>query len=544
MRSALRVLVALLALTGSTFVGAAAGQELAAPMTVPPPGDYTGPSADQLPADMHLFGDDTHHQCGKYALVFRNKDLREDANDRLHAQGQFFIQFQAVGKGSHEITRFSFDFGATTDQLHQTPAVNCNQALPPSPAGQGTSGAYIMYYRSDFDGRDGFFVPILTNNVPDGEYAAAVHAYSGDCNPVGPSCIEVARAWARAIVDNCPTDLPGDKGISAYGCAQDAPADVIKKDHTLPWPMVLPGDGEQTNDVPGLTVEFPEPMIKESVHVYDNGRELTMSDWTPPQRDSDVTPLNDATPCPAGQEIRIVCERMQYGPGFKWEGSVQKGDVLRVQGQDLNFNFLERTVHVGAATSGGWVESTAPELTMEVLNDDDVFIRPGDHHEFNVRLANIGGGQGVIGLVVNITTQSGTEVSKTGFESHWTDVDGNRVDGVTLDRGEERTLKVSVNTQKTTPTDHYTVFGIVEYDVDGVQQYKSFDAIVDVNPNASGNHQHLHGLGIPTTAATNATNATALTVPKGDGSPGLGAASLLAGTVAVLAVVAWRRRAG
>src|SRR5687768_1424671 len=166
------------------------------------PGPYTGPELHELPAGTTPFADDVHEGCGKYALVFRNKDLREDANDFIHAQGTFFIQFQAVGKGSSEITRFSFSFGKTADLLDGTALVNCNEALPDSPMGKGTSGVFLLYYRSDFSGEDGFFVPIKTNNVPDGEYAAAVHAY----NSAG---VEVARAWARAVVDNCKTDTPG-----------------------------------------------------------------------------------------------------------------------------------------------------------------------------------------------------------------------------------------------------------------------------------------------------------------------------------------------
>lgn len=492
------------------------------------PGAYTGPSSDRLPAGTHLFADDVHKQCGKYALVFRNKDLREDASDFIHAQGTFFIQFQAVGKGSSEIKRFSFSFGATNDLLYSTQVANCNEAVPENPIGKGTGGAYLLYYRSDFNGEDGFFVPIKTNNVPDGEYGAAVHAY--DANG-----IEVARAWARAKVDNCKTDTPN---------CQNSESDIVPQDRTLPWPMILPGDGAQTNKedgqaVAGLTVEFPEKVVNETLFVYLNGDALTMEPWASPARDADVAPLNDDQNCAAN--VRFVCERVVYGPGFRWIGEVKAGDVLRVAVEDLNKNYLERTIHVGAATSGGTVELEDPEIALEILNDDDVFIRPGDEHEFNARLSNIGGGEAHVNLLTNVSREAGRPMAKAHVEAYWAEVDGTRTDHVLVPRGEDRLLKVRVRTQSDTPEDHYYVNGILEYDAGGQQQYKSFDAIVDVNKEASGNHQHLHDKGIG--GATNSTNETG--APLGTGgaeSPSPAVATFLG--VMALAVIVVARRLG
>src|SRR5699024_8610886 len=92
--------------------------------------------------------------------------------------------------------------------------------------------AYLPNYRADRDPSDGFFIPVKTMLVPDGIYAAAVHAYDEGNN-------ELARFWARAIVDNCDnqTASPQEK------CDGDA-AQLVAHDRTAPWPIVLPGDGE------------------------------------------------------------------------------------------------------------------------------------------------------------------------------------------------------------------------------------------------------------------------------------------------------------
>jgi hypothetical protein len=502
------------------------------------PGPWTGPRVLPDP-EMKFFADDAHKQCGDYSLVFRNKDLREDANDFIHAQGQFFIQFQAVGKGAKEITRFSFSFGATADVLHNTALLNCNKQIPPTAAGQGTAGAYLLYYRSDFDGKDGFFVPILTRNVPDGDYAAAVHAYAGECNPVGPTCVEVARAWARAKVDNCPTDIAN--GISAHNCAQDPASEIVKKDRTLPWPIILPGDGVQTNNVEGLTIEFPEPMVDESVEAFLNGEPLRLAKWNPPSRDSDLIPLNDDVNCPNPPNgIKYLCERVVYGPGWKWEGAIKNGDVIRVRGEDHNRNLLERTIHVGAATSSGWVELLEPELAVEMLNDDDAFIRPGDHHEFNLRITNIGGGEAHTSLTWVAETESGTDMRNTSVDAYFAELDGTKTQHIVVQPGIDYDLKFVVETRPETPMDHYYIHGVLEYDVAGEPKSRVFDVIVDVNPEASGNHQHLHNVGLKTTEPSNETAAPQTTQAKDTPGPGLLLGAL---AVAGVLVVVRRRRA-
>lgn len=481
------------------------------------PGDYTGPSPSDLPHDWELFADDTHKQCGKYALVFRNPDLREDAQEFIHAQGQFFIQFQVVGAGASEVTKLSFSFGATADPLYNNPAVNCNDNAPPSQAGNGTGGAYLYYYRSDFDPRDGFFVPILTNNVPDGEYGAAIHAY----NEAG---VEVARAWAKAIVDNCPGDTSAPKN-----CPGSTPEQVIEMDHTKPWPIILPGDGEQTNDVAGLTVEFGEPIETESLQVTLNAKPLNVTDWTPPARDDDVTPNNDDQDCPANAPY--TCSRSIYGPGFQWLGTISPGDVIRVSAMDLNRNLVEKTVHFGVGTSGGTVDLQRPEVSINAVGEDTAAFKPGDFHIFNVRLDNVGGSEGHVNLLLNTSVAD-------GLSARWQDAGGNDTTHVVVPAGGQVPLKVRVDTTASTPEAHYSVEAKLEYDVAGEQAYKSLSFQIHLDKTATGAHHQRHDTPNATTTPTNTTaNAT-----DAGGTPAFTTPLMVFAVGAAVLVVAVRRR--
>jgi hypothetical protein len=237
--------------------------------------------------------------------------------------------------------------------------------------------------------------------------------------------------------------------------------------------------------------------------------------------------------------LRGVCERVVYGPGWKWLGEVKDGDIVRVSGQDQNLNQLERTIHVGGATSGGTVEGLEQVLLVEALNDDDVFIKPGDFHEFNARISNLGGAEGHVNLLTNTTTESGRALAATGFKSYWTDTQGQRTDHVVVPPGSDVTLKVRVQTDKDTPEDHYYLQAIIEYDNNGVAERKSFDAIIDVNENASGNHQHHHNDGLSGTP-TNET-AAPLNTTEGGGSPNLTALATVGLGLTVLVIMARRR---
>lgn len=515
-----------------------------------------------------------HKQCGKYRLVFMNTDLQENDTgifadpplDRsfIHAQGTFFIQFQVVGAGSHEVTRLSFSFGAYVTPADEQRTLTCTQEAlplyyPDNPAGYGVTGAYLLYYRSDFEPKDGFFVPIKTTNVPDtprdpvsqkflysGTYGAAVHAYKGDCNsspvqngpPVSASCVEVARAWTKAVVDNCPTLV---SGTSTTNCPQSPDAAVIAMDHTLPWPMILPGDGNQTNNVEGLTVEFPEPLAQGTTPtVFYNGEAVNLTAWTTPWRDDDLVPLNDNMNCPNTENggVAYVCSRLIYGPGFKWEyDNITEGDIIRVVAKDRNNNLLDKTVHYGGATSGGAVDLLNPKIQMQALNGQEVIIRPGDRHEFNLRFNNIGQGEAHVDL---LTDPADVE----GLTMRWSTTDGKVQDHVVVPAGAQVTMKLLVSTATNAAETHYNFLAVARYDVEGVMQKVSLPYLVDVNKDASPDHEHAHGEGIggARALATPTNNTTATKKAKGGLLPDLGAAFALGLSAAVLVAVAMRRR--
>lgn len=497
------------------------------------PGPYAGPSPETV---KRVLGDEgwtpfanfVHDQCGDYSFVFKNPDLRdldESGNEQLiQAQSTFFIQFQIVGSGAPDtIKKLSFSFGATTDALDDNAFLNCNNAIPENPAGQGTAGAYLLYYRSDFDPEDGIFVPLETRNVPDGEYAAAIHAYDGAGN-------EVARAWARAVVENCPSEPSGPNQ-----CPNSSADEYrISTDFTQPWPIILPGDGEQSNDVGGLTIEFGEEIQKPSLHVQVNGETVEPEDWEPPERDSDLMPDNDDQDCPVLDDIRFICERKVYGSGFHLDREIQLNDVIRVQARDLNGNLAVKTVHYGASTSKSLVDLSFPEVSLDALNGDTVAMKPGEFHEFNIRLQNIGGDEAHTNLLVNFTQD-------VGLQANWQTLDGANTNHVVIPAFSEETLKIIARSGSSTPHESFAVIAVAEYDVEGQTQRKELVLDVTIDPNASGSHHGHHGGGLPTSATPTNDTAGPLEEPEGE-SPGPTFVLVLAG-VAMAGIVSVRRRA-
>lgn len=517
-------------------------------LDVAPPGAYTGPSDEEIPDGWYGWSGRTRDarefkQCGSLKLVFKNTDLQEDDDGIVHAQNQFFIQFQAVGQDADKVTRFAFSFGVTTPDVNDNPQLNCNTAIPPNPFGSGTAGAYLLYYRSDYDPKDGFFVPILTKNVPDGGYAAAVHAYTGDCGSGAfLGCTEVARGWTRAIVKNCP-DLSGPNT-----CVSATPEQIVAQDHTLPWPMILPGDGEQTNKIEGqtfkgLTIEFPEEMINTTVKASLNGESLKLLPWVPPQRDSDLQPNNDFQDCPkvnlvvtTVNGIRSVCERTQYGPGWRWPGDVEIGDVIRVEGKDKNKNHLIRIVHYGLDTSGGAVNILKPDVEMAAINGDKVEIKPGDFHEFNIRLTNLGGNDAHVNLLLNYTEGK-------GLTADWTTLEGSATSHVVVPAASNVVQKVKVQADKSLDHAEFKLSALADYDAEGFLERRTLYLRVNVDPEAGTAHTHSHGAGITDTAAPT-TDGKAAAVPKdeGGGIPSLGPLTVLVLLGALVVAVRPRRK--
>lgn len=485
------------------------------------PGPYTGP--DEVPAELaeqgwRSWGNDEFTQCGKLKLVFLNPDLQTQDDNKVHAQGTFFIQFQAVDTTGEaiEVTRFSFSFGKTHDVLDDNPTLNCNESLPENPMGQGTAGAYLMFYRSDFSSEDGFFVPIETRNVPDEEYAAAVHAYTGD-SIVGYT--EVARGWTRAVVDNCVgQSLPNS-------CPNDSSEDSLAKDRTMPWPIVLPGDGIQTNDVAGLTVEFPEAMNAETVRAWVGGQEVPLSEWTPPPRDVDLVPLNDEDPCPA--QVRSVCETKIYGPGFQWIGNIPDGSIIRVEGADVAGNLVTKQMHLGSGVLGGTVALQNPEIDFEVRGPDTKVVNAGDSHPFEMRLKNIGGADAHVNLML--------EYNKTFMNAKWETVENiHSHEGTTgethvqIAPGEQTDFVVRVTSTAETPKGTYPVRAVLEYPVAGEMIVKTRDLFMTVDS-------------VVTLEEYEALQNTTEDKPKIEESPGLGIPLVAVGIIGALAVMVRRR---
>ncbi|MBW3584215.1 MAG: hypothetical protein KY455_14085, partial [Euryarchaeota archaeon] len=525
------------ALSGGSPVGALSTEDRPAV-----PGAYTGPSEATVPEGWTSWaslsadgGEEEMPQCGKLKLVFRNPDLRPNDQGFVEAQGSFFIQFQAIGEGADEVDRFAFSFGATHDAINDNPSLNCNGAIPEGQLGQGTGGAYLLYYRSDYDKRDGFFVPILTTNVPDSTYGAAVHAYDKAGN-------EIARAWAKAIVSNCPDE-------QVQYCAGASAGELVKNDFVQPWPMVLPGDGEQTNDVDGLTIEFGEFVIIDSVSASINGVPLELETWENPWRDSDLQPTNDPdnpdhpmSECV--QTARNVCDRADYGDGFKWLGDVEMGDVVRVSAQDRNGNLVVKTIHYGE-TSGGTVDAECPVVEWELLEGDTGSIKPGNTFEFPMRLANVGGDEAHVNLL--IFDEGGNEVKKSafteaGWKAKWVEVeeDHGHVDAVHshMYPGDQNKVKVLVETHSDARDGTYKIVPVLEYECFGDFVQRSTDLFLTIDPAATG--------GYSTKQVTDTTKDNNTTIeddkPEVADSPAPGVVVLLVGVV-LLAVVARRRRA-
>ena len=313
-------------------------------------------------------------QCGDIQLVFRNPDLQPGTDGFIRAQGQFFIQFQAIGKDADKIAVFGFSFGPHTADFDGSA---CD-----APA--WVTGAYLPNYRADRDPTDGFFIPIKTTLVPDGTYAAAVHAYDASNN-------ELARFWAKAVVDNCdPQPTPAQERCDGDG------AQAAKHDKTAPWPIVLPGDG-QPLEGKRLTVEFGEDLA--SFQVGLNGEDVTaqMAKWDGRLWDADLFPdygpggasAAVAEPCTQPHQ---TCER--YGPAYEWTGrALSAADVIRVEATDLAGNRAVKDIHLGSTVQGGAVTQDLPILAYTV-DATRRAVGPGQAAVFAFEVRNNGNGAG------------------------------------------------------------------------------------------------------------------------------------------------------
>lgn len=298
--------------------------------------------------------------CGNITLVFMNPDIRPREDGYVHVSGTFFIQFQAIGETAAQVATIAFSFGKPIPD----PVTTCDAP------GEPVTGVRIPKYRVDKDGSDGFFVPINTTLVPDGEYSAAITAFDSGGG-------YLAQFYTKAIVEN----------------GAECRTQRVCQDNVMPWPMILPGDGEQTNGVNGITIEFGEFVADVTVKI--NGEQVIPQPWTPPERDDDAKPDNDDEDCgplnegpPRGAP---VCRRVLWGSGFIVDRVPNPGDVIEVQSIDQAGIPGTKIVTVGGVTQGGTIVLVEPELTLSA-ETTEAEVEAGQTAEYRLKLVNVGEG--------------------------------------------------------------------------------------------------------------------------------------------------------
>jgi MYXO-CTERM domain-containing protein len=426
------------------------------------------------------------HTCGDIQIVFRNPDLQPRDDGFIHASGQFFAQFQAIGAGADQIATFGFSFGPETSDFDESA---CG-----APA--WVTGTYVPNYRADRDASDGFFIPLKTSLVPDGTYAAAVHAYDAQDN-------ELARFWGKAVVDNCD-DAPG-----AARCDGDA-AQNIQHDTTAPWPMVLPGDG-QPLDGHQFTIEFAEPLS--SYLVLLNGQDITanMTEWDGRLWDADLVP--GYGPAGAGAVVAPECslpdpaqQCIKYGPAYEWKGrALTDTDVLRVEATDLAGNRAVKDIHIGSSVAGGAITDGAPNLQITV-DETRKTTTPGQAAVFRFQITNTGGG-----TAHPFTSTQGPDGWDVSFTPH-----------KPVPAGGSDTQELTAVPPATAAAGDYTVNATISYPEGGTQKDNRYQLTVTVDGSAQP-----------------AQHASTAPETKAKSSPGLASALALA---AVGVAAALRRR--
>ena len=283
---------------------------------------------------------DAFSKCGdpELTLVFMNPDLQPKEGGYVHASGTFFIQFQARGEKAFDIESLKFSEGIEANGVS-----SCDTPEWVS------EGMVLKNYRADYEPRDGFFVPINTCNVPNGNYIAGISVYDKDLK-------ELVRYWTRATVDNGPGNTKQER------CANP--------DTTAPWPMILPGDGERLDGQPGLYIEVAETLSE--IEAWVNGQKIALVEGLGPERDDDLVVDLGYTPALRDSGLtQAQLEKRQY-PAYTWSGVVTPGDVVKVRAVDVWGNVAEKIVHLGDPTIGGRATLAAPEFELIVPETDKV----------------------------------------------------------------------------------------------------------------------------------------------------------------------------
>lgn len=378
--------------------------------------------------------------CGDIDLILLNPDLQPGSDGFIRASGQFFIQFQAIGDQADQIETFGFSFGVHTTQV---PDDVCQ--LPPA---LQITGQQLINYRADTNPDDGFFINLQTPLVPDGQYTAAVHAYDGNDQ-------ELARFWAQAVVENCDTAVD-PVGVAELCDGDDA--QIQRNDQTMPWPIILPGDGQAGSEA-ALTIEFAEELAE--LRVLLNGEDITdqLAEWEGREWDDDLLPGYG----PLGLAAILVAECSQQPPqecttlgeAYTWnERELTDDDVLRVEATDLAGNVATKDIHVGSGVTGGAISDQIPILTWSV-DRIEAEVAPGESALFRFTIQNSGGETG---------HPFASEEIPPGWDVEW------NPPHVPVPSGSSEDQEFLVHVPDNATTGTYDVVGYMKYDQAGEQK--------------------------------------------------------------------------
>lgn len=263
---------------------------------------------------------------GDIQIAGAHPDLAPQDDGKIHSDGDYFSQLLLRGSDASQVEEIGFSFGVG----------------PPSP--QHYPGyAGLWDFRTDATPEDGWMIPLTSSDTPDGEYRFAVHAYANAGDPSS----EIARFWGAAVVENEDGDDIG------------------------PWPWILPGETSQPTNphgVSGVTIEFAE---QAEAQLWVDGREVQLTNWTPPPRDDDEIPRHTVD-----SESRVL------GSGYKWEGALETETVLRVEAVDEAGNRVTKGALVGVGIDNPVVEVQLPDTPPAPGPDGET--------EATVEVANIG----------------------------------------------------------------------------------------------------------------------------------------------------------
>jgi hypothetical protein len=311
--------------------------------------------------------------CGEGLQLFiRNPDIVPDADGVFHVSSRLLVQFQVIGAEADRIEAFGLSFGAdlpTGDEV-------CS--LPPA---AWATGLYAEGYAVDTDKSDGFFIAINSNGQTSPQYdlGVAVHGYDAGHN-------EIARFWGIVRLDHCGMQ-------PSLGCPDgDFP------DFTMPWPILLPGDGVKAL-VEGFSFEFNEALSDLKVELNGNDVTAELEEWAErPTWDQDSFPdagpgglfLTLAAPCSQPEPVH-TCGPLA-GPAHKWtKRTLSDADIVRIIATDVQGNVAIKEIHIGSSVAGGTISDGFPILQM-TFEQSALATAPGTTAIFPMVMHNTGGG--------------------------------------------------------------------------------------------------------------------------------------------------------